>query len=99
MKKFLKITSILVFFFYLPLSSMAWGILGHRIVGQIADSYLNPKARAAIQAILGNESMAMASNWADFIKSDTSYRYLNAWHYADFPVGLNYTSFKDELKK
>jgi hypothetical protein len=78
---------------------MAWGMLGHRIVAQIADSYLNQKARAEIKKILGNESMAMASNWADFIKSDTSYRYLSPWHYADFPGGLSYEQMKEELKK
>jgi hypothetical protein len=89
----------IVLFFYLPLSSMAWGMLGHRIVGEIADSYLTPKARAEIQKILGTESIAMASNWADFIKSDTSYKYLTPWHYIDFPKGLTYAQIKDELAK
>src|SRR5919205_654331 len=81
---FIKNGLLLCLFFYLPFHSMAWGILGHRIVGQIADSYLTPTARIEIQKILGNESIAIASNWADFIKSDTAYRYLNTWHYIDF---------------
>jgi len=63
---------------------MAWGTLGHRISGQIADSYLNPKARKAIQAILGTESIAITSNWADFIKSNPAYDYLYNWHFVDF---------------
>ena len=54
-------------------------MLGHRIVGAIADTYLTAKTRAEIRKILGNESIAMASNWADFIKSDSTFRYLNAW--------------------
>ncbi|WP_315816703.1 hypothetical protein [Paraflavitalea speifideaquila] len=29
--------------FYLPCQTMAWGMLGHRIVAQIADSYLTKK--------------------------------------------------------
>ena len=62
---------------------MAWGTQGHRICGQIADSYLTPKARAAIKAILGHESLAMTSNWPDFIKSDPNYAYLSSWHYID----------------
>jgi len=94
-----KYLFLIALFFYLPLSSMAWGLLGHRIVGEIASSYLTPKARAEVQKILGDESMAMASNWADFIKSDTTYRYLNAWHYADFPRGLDYAGMKAELDK
>lgn len=78
---------------------MAWGMKGHRIVGEIAYSYLTPKARLAIQKILGNESIAMASNWADFIKSDTAYKYLNEWHYADYPKGLTYPTLQVYLKK
>ena len=59
--------------FLLPVFSFGWGVLGHRIVGQIAGSYLTPKARIEVQKILGNESIAMVSNWADFIKSDSEY--------------------------
>lgn len=84
--------------FYLPLRSLAWGQQGHRIVGEIADSYLTAKARAEIQKILGTESMAIASTWADFIKSDTTYKYLNAWHYADFPKGLSASAVQTELQ-
>ena len=54
---------------YIPCQSMAWGMLGHRVVGQVAESYLSKKAKGEVKNILGTESMAMASNWADFIKS------------------------------
>lgn len=85
--------------FSLPLQSMAWGLLGHRIVGQVADSYLTPTARKNIHAILGNESVAIASNWPDFIKSDTSYKYLSAWHYCDLDSGMTYNDVKAFLQK
>jgi hypothetical protein len=84
---------------YLPLQSMAWGTTGHRISGQIADSYLSPKARAAIKAILGNESIAMTSNWADFIKSDPAYNYLSTWHYVDFDKNYSYPEMQAFLKR
>jgi hypothetical protein len=77
---------------------MAWGMTGHRIVGEIASSYLTSKARKEIQQILGTESIAMASNWADFIKADTSFKYLNSWHYIDFDSGLNYSAMQSYLK-
>jgi hypothetical protein len=67
---------------------MGWGVLGHRIVGQIADTYLSPSAKNAIAKILGNESIAIASNWADFIKSDTSFSYLSPWHYVNLKAGM-----------
>jgi len=81
---FLKKLAIGIAMLCTPIFSQAWGLEGHRICGQIAESYLTPKAKAAIQAILGNESIAMASNWADFIKSDDNYKYLSTWHYIDF---------------
>lgn len=77
-------------FIYAPLQSMAWGTTGHRICGQIAESYLTPKAKAAIHAILGDESIAIASNWADFIKSDPSYSYTSPWHYIDLDKSYTY---------
>jgi len=69
------------------------------IVGQIADSYLTAKTKTEIKKILGDESVAMASTWADFIKSDSTYKYLDRWHYIDFEKNLNYDQLKDVLKK
>ena len=76
-----------------------WGQTGHRVVGEIADSYLNKKARAAIQEILGNESIAITSNWPDFIKSDSTFNYLSPWHYINIKQGLSQTEFNSFLQK
>jgi hypothetical protein len=86
------------FLLYLPSQSMAWGMLGHRVVAQIADVNLNPKARLAIKSILGNESLAMGSNWADFVKSDKSYDYLYNWHFVNFAAGLSSADINGLLK-
>lgn len=75
---------------YLPLTAGAWGMTGHRIVGQIADYYLTAKARRGVAQVLGNESPAMASNWPDLIKSDSTYNYLGSWHYVNLPAGLDH---------
>jgi hypothetical protein len=87
---FLKKAAIAIAIVYAPIQTMAWGTNGHRISGQIAEDHLTAKARLAIKAILGNESIAMASNWADFIKSDPAYSYLYNWHFVDFerPMSL-----------
>lgn len=71
----------------------AWGVQGHRIVGEIAENYLTPKAKKEIKAILGNESLAMCSNWPDFIKSDTAFSYFSPWHYINIPGGQTKNSF------
>jgi len=84
---------------YAPIQSMAWGTEGHRIAGQIAESYLTPKARKAIHELLGFESIALASNWADFIKSDPTYSYLSPWHYIDFDKAYTYPEMQAYLSK
>ncbi|WP_421942176.1 S1/P1 nuclease [Pedobacter sp.] len=73
---------------YTPVKVNAWGMLGHRIVGEVADSYLKAKTRKAITGILGSESLAMSANWGDFIKSDTAYNYLYNWHFVNLQAGL-----------
>lgn len=79
----------IVMIFILPLDLFAWGVLGHRVTGGIAEHYLNAKARVELKKLLGNESVAMTSNWADFIKSDRSYDYLSSWHYVNIRGGLS----------
>ena len=80
---------LITFLFTASFQSQAWGVLGHRIVGEIADSYLTKKAKKNIAEILGNESVAMSSNWPDFIKSDPAYGYLYNWHFINFKGGLS----------
>lgn len=84
-----KVALICIVALYLPLNAGAWGMLGHRIVGQIAENHLSNKAAKGVRSVLGNESLAMASNWGDFIKSDPAYDYLYNWHFVNLPEGLD----------
>jgi S1/P1 Nuclease len=87
-------------FLSLSFSSKAWwGLTGHRVVAEIAESYLSSKARLAIRQILGTESLAMASNWADFIKSDSASSYLSPWHYININSSLDKNEFQAWLQK
>ena len=88
MIKRLKRLVLLFFLFSMPFYSFSWGVLGHRIIGEIAETYLTPKAKNEIQKILGNETIALASNWADFIKSDSTYDSLYNWHFINLDSGL-----------
>lgn len=69
------------------INARAWGPTGHRVVAEIASFHLNARARQAVSAIIGNETLAMIANWPDFIKSDTTgqYNHTSSWHYLDFP--------------
>ena len=99
MKFSIKLVLPLLFIFLSYSSSSMWGPTGHRVVGEIAENHLTKKARKAIHKILGDESLAMSTNWADFIKSDTAFSYLSPWHYVNIRQGLNYEDFKDHLQK
>lgn len=74
------------------ITALGWGQTGHRVVGQIASKHLHPVAAEAVQRLLGNESLAMCSNWMDHIKSNRDYNYMNPWHYCTIPDGLTYES-------
>lgn len=77
-----------------PLSAAhAWGPIGHRVIGAIGESYLTPKAKAAVVAILGNESLAEASTWADEMRPSPDPFWkteAGAYHYVTVPPGKTY---------
>jgi len=45
-----------------------WFDLGHRVIARIAESRLTPPAAEAVREILGGQSLADASRWADDIR-------------------------------
>lgn len=62
----------------------AWGKIGHRITGKIAETYLTDDARQAISAILGAESLAEASTYPDEMRSNPDeywQKTANPFHY------------------
>jgi len=98
--RFIKSTILICSFVFFSSQSFAWwGVTGHRVVGEIAQSYLSSSAKKAIADILGNESLAMASNWGDFIKSDSTFNYLNRWHYVNLVKGLTMDQVAGKLEQ
>jgi hypothetical protein len=61
----------------------AWGNLGHRITGTIAESMLTATAHRQVHLLLGNESMAIAATDMDTQRASLSERWPQAdqWHY------------------
>jgi hypothetical protein len=71
----------------------AWGQTGHRITGAIAEQYLTVEAKAAIEMLLPNESLAEASTYADENRSnpdDFWQKEAGAYHYVTVPAGKHY---------
>lgn len=68
-------------------NSYAWGVIGHRVVGKIAQNHLNENTAKQVNDITGGLSLADISTWADDIKSDPDQRYkqFRVWHYIESP--------------
>jgi len=74
-------------------SASAWGPNGHRVTGKIAQAHLSPAAEAEVTALLGVESLAEASTWPDFMRSNPSDYWrkgASPWHYITVPDGTTY---------
>lgn len=88
-----KQTTAILLFLCISLQCMAWGPIGHRVIGEIAYSYLTPESKKAVEVILGTESMAIASTWADdFARNDSTYSFTTPWHYVNAKKGLSYVA-------
>jgi len=86
--------SILVVFTFLMVS---WGRVGHEAIAYIAASHLTPKTSAAIKSLLGDETLADVSNYADEIRPDSFFHFTGPWHYMDVPAEENHAQFKESV--
>lgn len=71
----------------------AWGQIGHRVTGKIAEQYLSPEAKAQIAALLPNETLAEASTYADEMRSNPDefwQKTAGPFHYVTVPEGKHY---------
>ena len=79
-----------ILFMFLAIQASSWGMIGHRVVGQIAEQYLSKKASKEVKKILGTETLTDVANWMDFIKSEPKYNFMGPWHYCTIPDGKTY---------
>lgn len=79
----------------------AWGALGHRLVGHLAQSQLSPKARAEVARLLQGEAdptLAGIANWADELRGNDPGlgRRSSPWHYVNLAEdGCRYEATRD----
>jgi hypothetical protein len=59
----------------------AFGQLGHRIIGQIAQDNLTQKAQQKINRLTQGKTLAQVSTWADEIRSNKAWVRAAPWHY------------------
>src|SRR3954463_3056035 len=77
---------LLLLLLSIPAHVFAWGRDGHAIVAQIAESRLTPKAKAAVDELLGKQTMSGVSSWADQIRKERDET--ATWHYVDIPYEM-----------
>lgn len=77
----------------ISVQAFGWGQTGDRVTGAIAEQYLTPEAKIAIEDILPNEDLAEASTWPDEMRSDPDVfwqKTANPWHYVNVHQGNKY---------
>ena len=79
----------------LPAAERAvWFDLGHRVIARIAEGRLTPHTAAAVREMLGGQSLADASGWADDIRGRR--RDTGRLHYVNIPLAAKtYDSVDD----
>ena len=77
-----------------PAGTAGWWDLGHRTVALVAETRLLPRTRQAVRDILGGQSLADASVWADNIRQ---YRHeADPLHFVNVPLAASgYDSLRD----
>ncbi len=75
--------------------AVAWGSLGHRVTGHIAESMLTPHAARQVQQLLGEEPLPAAATYMDTQRKNLSERWPAAerWHYDNRPVCSRETGY------
>ncbi len=76
----------------------SWGYKGHQTIGYIAQRHLTPRASAAVKQLLGTQSLADVSTWADEVSHQPDWRYTAPWHFVNVPPGLNRQQFINAVK-
>ena len=80
----LRALLLLSLYFAVALPAAAWGELGHRLVGELAERRLSPQARAQVRALLVDEpepSLAGVSTWPDAMRELPAFRWTAPLHY------------------
>lgn len=73
-------------------SALAWGPIGHRAVGRIAERHLTPEVAQAVAVLLAPEMLAYVGTWADEIRSEPEWAKADSWHWVTVPDGKTYES-------
>lgn len=85
---------VVLFMILFPLQDVwAWGPMGHRIVGEIAEMHLLPEVKIKIEKNFNIKKLADVANWADKVRKKRSQ---GSWHYCNIEkLVRNYNMDRD----
>ena len=98
-------TSIIVLILNFPLCLWAWGEIGHKLIGAIAEEMMTPEARAFSRGIVGIEPLAVSSVWPDEVRDDARFgsrrdeNDFSPYHFCEIPQGLDYPTNPKRIAK
>jgi hypothetical protein len=78
--------------------ALAWGDLGHGAIGYIAETHLSAQAKRYMNSLMGEEPMALSSNWPDRVRDESRFDDFGPYHYMEIPEGMKYADMPDDLK-
>jgi hypothetical protein len=81
---------LLIFVTVISWNALAWGPIGHRAIGLIADANLSPAAKAGVAQLLDRKSLADVANWADMVKVGPNYAATKWYHFDSIPDRATY---------
>jgi hypothetical protein len=64
------------------------------VVGRFAERHLTKQASLGVQLLLGQDSLAEVSTWADDIRSDPKWKRASVWHYVTIEDNETYETSK-----
>ena len=70
----------------------AWGPVGHRAVGRIAERHLTPQASRAVADLIAPEQLAYVTTWPDEVRPEPEWAKGDPWHWVTIPDGQTYDS-------
>lgn len=77
-------------------AAWGWGQIGHRASGYVAEAFLTPQSKQALQQLLGKQRLADISTWADTLRGDETLKHISPYHYESVREG---TAYLDHLRR
>ncbi len=91
--------TIFLLMFLMEQTLFAFGGNGHRIVAEVAQRHLTPKAQQAVKNILRSETLAQIATWPDYIRSESEWDFAKPWHFITIDVNTTVTAVLAESDK